>query len=183
MSISGKKSHTKYGNIFEKTLDAPELTLHLTGQWFDVYKAYHEFDPRVVELYDIQGNTLYMEYIEGEPLEPEMMKHMHEPPYTEKHIREALNQIIDIVNNMFQFTHKYLLPSMMFYHNDIHPGNFVLQKDGTVRLIDPEAFFIVDGLNHLKHGRLLDTLQYFEHHLRHNSVEHRLRQGISITQY
>ena len=67
-------------------------------------------------------------------------------------------QIMDIVNNMFQFKPKY---GSFFWHDDIQLGNFILQPDFKVRLIDPDSFMHVnfDDASHtdFEFGKISNT--------------------------
>ena len=49
-------------------------------------------------------------------------------------------QVMDIINNMFQFKPKI---GQFFWHDDTQLKNFMLEPDFNVKLIDPDSFQII----------------------------------------
>ena len=123
-------------------------------QWFDTYKDYYNFDNRVVKVKEINEDSFKMELLEGD-----ILSHVIIDNLIDRELKlNITTQIMDIVNNMFQFKPKY---GSFFWHDDIQLGNFILQPDFKVRLIDPDSFMHVnfDDASHtdFEFGKISNT--------------------------
>tara|TARA_B100001057_G_scaffold499747_1_gene611603 strand:- start:15239 stop:15688 length:450 start_codon:yes stop_codon:yes gene_type:complete len=101
--------------------------------WYQVYKDYQKFDPRVVQVKNVHNNTFEMEYIEGENLKDCII--LNTISFEQK--LDIIKQVVDIVSNMFKFKHK---DCHLFWHDDVQLKNFLYTTDNKIRLIDPDSF-------------------------------------------
>lgn len=85
------------------------------------YKTLSPICDFVPKLYECQGNSLIIEYIDFEK--------------TDQHnlLKQKIKEIAEVV---------CFLWNNGFAHLDIHPGNFVIAKNGTLYLLDYEFFFV-----------------------------------------
>ena len=105
-------------------------------QWYDNYKEYQKFDERVVKVKEIYENSFEMEVIKGDILSQVMIENNLDRE-VKLHITR---QVMDIINNMFQFKPKI---GQFFWHDDTQLKNFMLEPDFNVKLIDPDSFQII----------------------------------------
>lgn len=118
--------------------------------WFDTYKDYYNFDNRVVKVEEIYDNVDFtkpymdisapafkMEDLEGDTLSKVIIDNI----LNRKEKIQITAEVMDIVNNMFQFKPNY---GSFFWHGDIQLKNFILQPDFKVRLVDPDSFIHIN---------------------------------------
>ena len=93
-------------------------------------KAQQLAHPNIVTVYDFDrdGDTVYMtmEYLEGEPLDRLLRRHLSKPM--------EQKQAIDIIKGIclgLEHAHKHDT-----IHSDLKPGNIFVLKDGTVKVFD-----------------------------------------------
>ena len=105
--------------------------------WFDTYKDYYNFDNRVVKVEEIYEDSFKMEDLEGDTLSKVIIDNI----LNRKEKIQITAEVMDIVNNMFQFKPNY---GSFFWHGDIQLKNFILQPDFKVRLVDPDSFIHIN---------------------------------------
>ena len=105
--------------------------------WFDTYKDYYNFDNRVVKVEEIYEDSFKMEDLEGDTLSKVIIDNI----LNRKEKIQLTAEVMDIVNNMFQFKPNY---GSFFWHGDIQLKNFILQPDFKVRLVDPDSFIHIN---------------------------------------
>ena len=105
--------------------------------WFDTYKDYYNFDNRVVKVEEIYEDSFKMEDLEGDTLSKVIIDNILD----RKEKIQITAEVMDIVNNMFQFKPNY---GSFFWHGDIQLKNFILQPDFKVRLVDPDSFIHIN---------------------------------------
>lgn len=125
--------------------------------WWAVYQIYQKFDPRVVQILEVNINSNYfvMEKLHGIDLEQEIDQlNFHE----KKHV---LKETVDIFSNFFKFKSRLLHPEELFFHVDFRLSNLMFTNNKEIKLLDPDSFDIValDKPNNvLNFGRYLDCL-------------------------
>lgn len=105
--------------------------------WFDTYKDYYNFDNRVVKVEEIYEDSFKMEDLKGDTLSKVIIDNI----LNRKEKIQITAEVMDIVNNMFQFKPNY---GSFFWHGDIQLKNFILQPDFKVRLVDPDSFIHIN---------------------------------------
>ena len=105
--------------------------------WFDTYKDYYNFDNRVVKVEEIYEDSFKMKDLEGDTLSKIIIDNI----LNRKEKIQITAEVMDIVNNMFQFKPNY---GSFFWHGDIQLKNFILQPDFKVRLVDPDSFIHIN---------------------------------------
>ena len=118
-SYSGYK-WSMVGDMIVKHLD-----FDMDPRWFTTYKKLREYEPRLIEVYEIRDRKIYMKFIEGEILRDNIT--------LEKYL-----EVCDIHNNIGKFC---IDNNITFIHHAMELRNFMIENNtGKIYLIDVDSF-------------------------------------------
>ena len=104
-------------------------------EWKEVYKRFYAYDPRVVQVLDVDADYIIMERLEGWTLDDTAKLCALEA----RERKQILQTVVSLHNSMLQWSDSCLDESTVWMHNDMDLQNFMYTDSG-IRLIDPESF-------------------------------------------
>ena len=119
----------------------------IPSYFFEYYKKLREYCPALVEIYDIQGNTIYMENIK-------IVNHLKDYlrfdiEFAKQGLRDkdlllkSYNAMTGIMRSCLEFSRDHLTEDEFFLFRDIHTGNFVVDENRNIRILDPDSLRLV----------------------------------------
>ena len=101
------------------------LSFDLHPEWLTTYKKLREYEPRLVEVFEYRDRKMYMEYIDGLPIFPNITL-------------EKYNEALDIMKNISQWNKDN---NMCFINHACGLRNYLVEnKTGKVYMIDADSF-------------------------------------------
>lgn len=115
----------------------------LPPYFFGYYKKLREYNPRLIEIYDIQDNIIFMEYVEVQHHLKDFLRFDIE--FAKQGLRDkdlllkAYRAMTGTIEACLEFSRDHLSPDEFFLYRDLHTGNFVVDKDRNIRILDPDS--------------------------------------------
>jgi len=119
-------------------------------KWLDAYNAFYNEYKCVPKIFEANENRIIMEYIEGERLDI----FLHNNRKDSKKILNASKKIFELIQHFFEFSINY---NIVVIHSDFNTRNFIVKKDNTLCLIDPDAL-LIDPVEFSGYGSIIHEL-------------------------
>ena len=147
--------------MYVKKLRARDIEKY-NREWFELYTNYQMYDDRVVKVFKIQNDKMYMEHLQNGILLSEIER-LRLLPYTTR--RFIFEQMIQIYTNQFYFKHKLLRDEQVFIHADYWLKNLIYTNDRVV-LIDADSFLVTSiGDQYMRFSKFLDSVNILQYKL------------------
>ena len=132
--------------IDNKTVRKNTHRTDLDHKWLELYRKLSDIEPALVKIQDIvldaTGSVILMEnLVDTHTLHfPEYVENMAERSVETN--QKFLTNYFNLIRNLLVFAQKH-----NFIHDDVNHGNLMVDTDGNIKLVDPDAFVYIDKEN------------------------------------
>jgi RIO-like serine/threonine protein kinase len=126
----------KSKNIVEKKFvkDSSEI-FNFSEEWLETYNDFQQLYQCVPKIFEANQNKIVMEYIEGIRLDDYQTQNKNNQLIN----ISIADRCVSLVQNCLEYSSQI---GKLFLHSDMHPKNFIVRKDNSFCLIDPDSFVL-----------------------------------------